>query len=106
MNKFTLSLGLAIAATIMLMVPIGLSGNAKASTCSFSRSAAHGSFSEHQSFSSTGSCSAGAATGQVFGTEGAGVNSKSTCITIFANHGTASGQFGEVNSGGVSCPHP
>ena len=37
------------------------------------------------------------ATGQVFATEGAGVNSKSTCITIFGNHGTASGQFGELS---------
>jgi hypothetical protein len=53
------------------------------------------SASIHRKF--TGSCSAGAATGQVFATEGAGVNSKSTCITIFGNHGTASGQFGELS---------
>ena len=45
----------------------------------------------------TGSCSAGVPTGQVFATEGAGVNSMSTCITFFGNHGIASGQFGELS---------
>lgn len=64
MNKRTLSLGFAIATTIMLIVPIELSDNAKASTCSFSSSAAHGSLSFHASFTAPGSCSIGAATSQ------------------------------------------
>jgi hypothetical protein len=104
MDKFGVSLGLAIAATIMLIVPIGLSGDAKASNCSFSTSTRH--FSQQDSTTSSGSCSAGGAISQSLGTSSTVGGFKSTCINVAAGQNSGGGQVGLSDSGGVSCPHP
>jgi hypothetical protein len=105
MSKLNLALGLAIAATIMLVVPIGSSGNAKASNCSFSSSAAHGSLSSHASFTAPGSCSIGAATSQTIRIAHGTGGFKSSCASNFASQTHASGETDSQDSG-VHCPFP
>ena len=102
MNKRTLSLGFAIATTIMLIVPIELSDNAKASTCSFSSSAAHGSLSFHASFTAPGSCSIGAATSQTLFTAIGTGGFKSSCASNVASQTHARGET-EGQDSGVHC---
>ena len=95
-------MGLAIAATIMLIVPIGLSGNAKAGNCSFSSTAAHGSLSFHASFTTPGSCSFGTATSQTIPIAHVTSGFKSSCASNFASQTHARGETDSQDSG-VHC---